>query len=256
MAAAPRTTGSCSRHEAARSATSACMRTGMGAARCRRPTSCALRAGRYPAVSGESDEPRTTRICCADLDGEGPADDGVLIMSEANESVVLAAVYEQHPGVSPRRSGRILSHHFIRNNFNGPTPSYGCARSSLPFSRLRRASRAPRFPTTTKKDSVYMLPPIEVVGSILPFAGVNVGSGIAGVSTKLDWSQIDGNEPKVLPDVAAAAVGHVDLRQPRLARTRSTSAPAASTRRRWSGRRRVSRCSSTACASTSPMRPR
>ena len=52
--------------------------------------------GSVPAVSGESDA-RTTRICCADLDGEGPADDGVLIMSEADESVVLAAVYEQHP---------------------------------------------------------------------------------------------------------------------------------------------------------------
>lgn len=52
--------------------------------------------GAVPAVAGESDA-RTTRICCADLDGEGPADDGVLIMSEADESVVLAAVYEQHP---------------------------------------------------------------------------------------------------------------------------------------------------------------
>lgn len=52
--------------------------------------------GAVPAVSGDRDA-RTTRVCCADLDGEGPADDGVLIMSEADESVVLAAVYEQHP---------------------------------------------------------------------------------------------------------------------------------------------------------------
>lgn len=52
--------------------------------------------GAVPAVAGESDA-RTTRICCADLDGEGLPDDGVLIMSEADESVVLAAVYEQHP---------------------------------------------------------------------------------------------------------------------------------------------------------------
>jgi hypothetical protein len=50
--------------------------------------------GPVPAVSGDRDA-RTTRICCADLDGEGPADDGVLIMSEADESIVLAAVYEQ-----------------------------------------------------------------------------------------------------------------------------------------------------------------
>jgi len=52
--------------------------------------------GAVPAVSGAR-EARTTRVCCADLDGEGPADDGVLVMSEADESVVLAAVYEQHP---------------------------------------------------------------------------------------------------------------------------------------------------------------
>ena len=58
-----------------------------------------------------------------------------------------------------------------------------------------------QVPDSTKKDSVYVLPPIEVVGSILPFAGVNVGSGIAGVSAKLDWSQVDATEPKVLPDV-------------------------------------------------------
>ena len=58
-----------------------------------------------------------------------------------------------------------------------------------------------QVPDSTKKDSVYALPPIEVVGSILPFAGINIGSGIAGVSTKLDWSQVDATEPKVLPDV-------------------------------------------------------
>jgi hypothetical protein len=52
--------------------------------------------GAVPAVSGAR-EARTTRVCCADLDGEGPADDGVLVMSEADESVVLAAVYEQRP---------------------------------------------------------------------------------------------------------------------------------------------------------------
>ena len=64
-----------------------------------------------------------------------------------------------------------------------------------------------QVPDSTKKDSVYALPPIEVVGSILPFAGVNVGSGIAGISTKLDWSQIDGNEPKVLPDALQQTAG-------------------------------------------------
>jgi len=52
--------------------------------------------GAVPALAGERDA-RTTRICCADLDGEGLADDGVLVMSEAGEAIVLAAVYEQHP---------------------------------------------------------------------------------------------------------------------------------------------------------------
>lgn len=52
--------------------------------------------GSVPSLAGTS-EARTMRICCADLDGEGPADDGVLVMSEADESVVLAAVYEQRP---------------------------------------------------------------------------------------------------------------------------------------------------------------
>ncbi len=58
-----------------------------------------------------------------------------------------------------------------------------------------------QVPDSTRADSTYLLPPIEVVGSILPFAGVNIGSGIAGISTKLDWAKVDGMEPKVLPDV-------------------------------------------------------
>ena len=58
-----------------------------------------------------------------------------------------------------------------------------------------------QVPDSARADSSYMLPPIEVVGSILPFAGVNIGSGIAGIVTKLDWAKVDGNEPKLLPDV-------------------------------------------------------
>lgn len=52
--------------------------------------------GAVPALSGERDA-STTRICCADLDGEGVPDDGLLVLSESGESVVLAAVYEQRP---------------------------------------------------------------------------------------------------------------------------------------------------------------
>ncbi len=52
--------------------------------------------GAVPALAGESDA-STTRICCADLDGEGVPDDGILVMSGAGESVMLAAVYERRP---------------------------------------------------------------------------------------------------------------------------------------------------------------
>lgn len=37
----------------------------------------------------------TTRRCCVDLDREGPADDGLLVVSRHGESVVLAAIYER-----------------------------------------------------------------------------------------------------------------------------------------------------------------
>jgi hypothetical protein len=47
-------------------------------------------------LGGEHDA-RATRVCCSDLDGEGKADDGVVVLSEAGQSVVLAAVYEQLP---------------------------------------------------------------------------------------------------------------------------------------------------------------
>ncbi len=78
-------------------------------------------------------------------------------------------------------------------------PSSGCALIFVILVLPVIASA--QVPDSTKKDSVYALPPIEVVGSILPLPGINIGSGIAGVSTKLDWSQVDPTEPKVLPDV-------------------------------------------------------
>ena len=96
MAAAPPMTASCSRPVGDRSVASGCTKTGMAAVPLSSADVVRFARGAVPAVSGESDA-RTTRICCADLDGEGPADDGVLIMSEADESVVHAAVYEQHP---------------------------------------------------------------------------------------------------------------------------------------------------------------
>jgi hypothetical protein len=50
--------------------------------------------GAEPSLASGGDA-RTTRVCCSDLDGEGKPDDGMLILSRADESVVLAAVYEQ-----------------------------------------------------------------------------------------------------------------------------------------------------------------
>ncbi len=52
--------------------------------------------GAEPSLASGSDA-RTTRVCCSDLDGEGKPDDGMLILSRADETVVLAAVYEQQP---------------------------------------------------------------------------------------------------------------------------------------------------------------
>ena len=37
----------------------------------------------------------SVRICCVDLDGEGPADDGLLVLNGADERVVLAGVFER-----------------------------------------------------------------------------------------------------------------------------------------------------------------
>jgi hypothetical protein len=52
----------------------------------RGPAPVLLEDGRGPVVA--------MRHCCADLDGEGPGDDGLLVVSRPGEDVVLAAVYE------------------------------------------------------------------------------------------------------------------------------------------------------------------
>ena len=69
----------------------------MEAARSSAPDLVRFARGAVPAPGRRRRCARTTRICCSDLDGGGPPDDGVLIMSEADESIVLAAIYEQHP---------------------------------------------------------------------------------------------------------------------------------------------------------------
>lgn len=63
-----------------------------------------LSRGASPVVGIDSVQ-STVRICCADLDGEGRADDGLLVMNGADERVVLAGIFEertQHPAAELR----------------------------------------------------------------------------------------------------------------------------------------------------------
>lgn len=66
---------------------------------------------------------------------------------------------------------------------------------------------AAQVPDSTVKDSAYSLPPIEVVGTIAPFAGPRIGSGIPARVTTLDFSQVDATEPRVLSDVLQQLAG-------------------------------------------------
>ena len=84
--------------------------------------------GAVPALGGGG-EARTTRICCSDLDGEGPPDDGVLIMSKLTNRSFSPRFMSSIPVVPPRRSGRIRANNSSRN-IHGPMPSCGCARSN------------------------------------------------------------------------------------------------------------------------------
>ena len=52
-----------------------------------------LARGDRPSVAPDS-VLNSIRVCCVDLDGEGPADDGLLVLSGAGERVVLAGIFE------------------------------------------------------------------------------------------------------------------------------------------------------------------
>lgn len=60
---------------------------------------------------------------------------------------------------------------------------------------------------TTARDSVAVIPPIEVVGSVRPFAGPQVGSGIPARVTELSGAAIDQWEPRVFSDVLGQLAG-------------------------------------------------
>lgn len=64
-----------------------------------------------------------------------------------------------------------------------------------------------QVPDSTRRDSVQVLPPIEVVGTIQPFASPDVGSGIPARITTLSGAQVDASEPRVLSDVLATQAG-------------------------------------------------
>ena len=69
------------------------------------------------------------------------------------------------------------------------------------------APLAAQVPDTTAADSAFALPPIEVVGTIVPVAGPNVGSGVPARVTELSGAEVDANEPRVLSDVLATQAG-------------------------------------------------
>jgi hypothetical protein len=56
--------------------------------------------GRAPSVAPDSVH-RAIRVCCADLDGEGTADDGLLVLHGADERVVLAGIFERDGRAGP-----------------------------------------------------------------------------------------------------------------------------------------------------------
>lgn len=53
-----------------------------------------LSRGPNPSIVDDS-VAGSIRVCCVDLDGEGPADDGLLVLNGAGERVVLAGIFEQ-----------------------------------------------------------------------------------------------------------------------------------------------------------------
>jgi outer membrane receptor protein involved in Fe transport len=72
---------------------------------------------------------------------------------------------------------------------------------------LGAGTAAAQVPDSTAKDSVYVLPPIEVVGSIQPFASPAVGSGVPARVTIIGGAEIDATEPRILSDVLQTQAG-------------------------------------------------
>jgi hypothetical protein len=63
-----------------------------------------VRFERGPVVAVSAGLPKgaiTRRQCCSDLDGAGPADDGLFLVTVPPDRVTLAALYERSPGALP-----------------------------------------------------------------------------------------------------------------------------------------------------------
>jgi iron complex outermembrane receptor protein len=73
------------------------------------------------------------------------------------------------------------------------------------FAQQRDSTRADT--TRTDTTAARVLPPIEVVGSILPAAGPTIGSGVPARITTLDEAQVDAYEPRVLSDALKSVAG-------------------------------------------------
>jgi len=56
------------------------------------------RGSRLAVAAGTSDGAITARHCCSDLDGGGPADDGLLVVTIPPDQVRLVGLYESRPG--------------------------------------------------------------------------------------------------------------------------------------------------------------
>jgi outer membrane receptor protein involved in Fe transport len=69
------------------------------------------------------------------------------------------------------------------------------------------APLAAQVPDTTRADSTYTLPPIEVVGTIFPFAGPQVKSSIPARTITLDYAELDAMEPRMLPEALQVLPG-------------------------------------------------
>ncbi len=84
-------------------------------------------------------------------------------------------------------------------------------RRSITVPVLLAALAAPllaQVPDSARKDSAaVILKPIEVVGTIRPFAGPSVRGGVPARVTVLDGADVDAAEPRVLSDVLGSQAG-------------------------------------------------